>query len=323
MKRRHALVAIIAAPVAAARAALERPHGKIPRIAWLGNVDPTSGPEARASVDAFRDELRRRGWHEGRDFEFVFRYADGADDRLAQIARELVNLPVDLIVASSGVGASAAQQATATIPIVFASVPDPAARGLVASLARPGANVTGIATQGDELPARRLQLLKEAFPSIRRVGLLAASAAATASAERGAKALGVELVITGAQRAEDLAAAIMLPKPVDAWQVQDGALYFAHRRAIVELVARQRVPAIYPHGVYVEAGGLMSYAADLKEQFRRAAAYVDRILRGARPAELPVEQPMSFKLTINLKTARTIGLDMPRALILRADEVLQ
>jgi putative ABC transport system substrate-binding protein len=166
-------------------------------------------------------------------------------------------------------------------------------------------------------------LLKEAFPSIRRVGLLAASAAATASAERGATALGIELVITGPQRAGDLAAAFVLPKPVDAWQVQDGATYFAQRRTIVELVARQRVPAIYPHGVYVEAGGLMSYAADLKEQFRRAAAYVDRILRGARPAELPVEQPMSFKLTINLKTARAIGLDMPRTLMLRADEVLQ
>ena len=323
MRRRHALVAIVTALAAAASVALERPRSKMPRIAWLGNTDPISGPEARASVDAFLDELRRRGWHEGRDFEFVFRYIDGTPDRFAQVARELVGLPVDLIVASSGVGASAAQQATATIPVVFVSVPDPVGRGLVASLARPGANVTGIATQGDELPAKRLQLLKEAFPHIRRVGLFAASAAATASAERGAKSLSIELVKTGAGRAEQLAGAFVLPKPVDAWLVQDGALYFAHRQAIVELVARQRVPAIYPHGAYVEAGGLMSYAADQKEQFRRAAEYVDRILRGARPAELPVEQPKSFKLTINLKTARAIGLDMPRALMLRADEVLQ
>jgi len=321
MMQRRALVAVVAA-LAAPKPMLAQQPGKPVRIGWLGNTAPGT-PEAFAIWDAFRLELQRRGWSEGRNVVFERRFAEGVADRFPQLARELIESKVDVIVASSGRAASAAKKATDTIPVVFASVPGPVEQGLVASLARPGGNLTGLATLGNELTGKRLELLKEAFPRISRVAVLSSGPEADQEAQRTAAALGVQLLTTRAQRAEDLPGAIAALPQADAWFVQDGLMHFANRRTIVELVAKQVKPAIYPHVIYVEAGGLMSYSVDLKDQFRRAAGYVDRILRGAKPADLPVEQPTQFELAINLKTAKALGLAIPKNMLLRAERVIE
>ena len=303
------------------RGALAQQPGKMRRIGWLGNVPPAT-PEAAAIVDAFNSELQRLGWTEGRDVVFERRFSEGVVDRLPHLARELVEGYVDLIVAT-GAGALAAKQATVTIPIVFAAVPDPVATGLVASLARPAGNLTGLSSQSPELVGKRLQLLKETAPSIARVAYLTDATDSNPELHHAAGVLGVELLPVKVQRAEDLVTAFAAGKRADAWFVPDRAMHFAQRRAIVELVAKQSKPAIYPHTVFTQAGGLMSYAVDLKDQYRRAAEYVNQVLRGAKPADLPVQQPTKFEFVINLKTARSLGLKIPHSVLLRADEVIR
>ncbi len=319
-RRSVALVACAAALVSQRRALAQR-SVTMKRIGWLGNSPPVT-PEAAAVWDAFHLELQRLGWTEGREVVFERRFSEGVVDRLPLFARELIARNVDLIFAT-GAGALAAKQATETIPIVFAAVPDPVGTGLVATLARPGGNVTGLSSQSPELVGKRLQLLKEAAPSIARVAYLTDASHPNPELQHAAAVLGIELLPTKAQRAEDLVAAFAAGKRADAWFVPDRAMHFAERRAIVELVATQRKPAIYPHTVFTEAGGLMSYAVDLKDQYRRAAGFVDQVLRGAKPADLPVQQPVKFEFVINLKTAKALRITIPQAMLLRADEVIR
>ena len=318
--RRRALLAGGAAMVprlARAQAAI-----KVYRIGWLGNSAPVT-PEATAVWDAFGNELQRLRWTLGRDLIIERRFAEGAVEQFPQLARELAERNVDVIVATSGNAALAAKALGGTVPIVFASVPRPVEMGLVASLARPGGNLTGLATQSDELEGKRLQLLKEGFARTARVAFLSDERQPGETLRQAARALGIELLPVLARGGADISSAMAAAGRRDAWFVSDAALYFAQRKLIVEQVALQRKPAIYPHTVFAQAGGLMSYAADLKDQFRRAASLVDKILRGAKPADLPIEQPTRFELVINLKTARALGLTIPKSLLLRADEVIQ
>ena len=310
-----------AAALASQRRALAQRPATIKRIGWLGNSAPVT-PEAAALVDAFRLELQRLGWTEGRDIEYERRYAEGVVDRWPRLARELIAHNVDVILAT-GIGARAAKEATDTIPIVFVAVPDPVAAGLIASLARPGGNLTGLSSQSPELVGKRLQLLKETAPRIVRVAYLADEPDSNPELRQAAAALGVELLPAKAQRSEDLLSAFAEGKRADAWFVPDRAMHFAQRKAIVDHVAIQRKPAIFPHTVFVEVGGLMSYAVDLKDQYRRAAGFVDQVLRGAKPADLPVQQPTKFEFAINLKTAKALGLTFSQAVRMRADEVIQ
>ncbi len=272
--------------------------------------------------NAFHLELQRLGWTEGHDVVFERRYTEGVVDRLPRLVREVIEHKVDLIVAS-GAGALAAKQATETIPIVFVAVRDPVAEGLVASLARPSGDLTGLSSQSPELVGKRMQLLKETAPRIVRVAYLTDEADSNPELRHAAAVLGIELLPAKAQRAEDLGGAFAAGKRADAWFVSDRSMHFAQRKTIVDLVAVLRKPAIYPHTAFTEAGGLMSYAVDLKDQFRRAAGYVDQVLRGAKPADLPVQQPTKFEFVINLKTAKALGLTFSQAMRLRADEVIQ
>ena len=321
MKRRCAAAACVMAFVVSRGSAAQQPE-RVRRIGWLGNSAPVTA-EGIAVWDAFRLELRRLGWIEGRNLAFERRFAEGDVDRIPLLARELIDRKVDLIVAVNGPAARAAQQATATLPIVFASVTNPVEQGLVATLARPAGNLTGMATQGDETVGKRLQLLKEMLPRTLRIAVLADASDTGAALLGAAAALGIELLMARASRAEDLPAAIASGARSDAWFITDQALYFAQRKTVVELIAQQRRPAIYPQAVYVHAGGLASYSVDLKDHFRRAAGVVDKVLRGARPADIPVEQPTRFELTINLETAADLGLKIPQSVLLRADEVIE
>jgi putative ABC transport system substrate-binding protein len=296
--------------------------GKVIRIGWLGN-SPLDAPETLAPWDAFRAELRNRGWSEGRNLVFVTRFAAGVSERHPQHVRELIDANVDLIVATSGPAARAAKRATDTIPVVFASIPDPVEQGLVASLGRPGGNLTGLTTLGVDLAGKRMQLLKEAFPAATRIGVLTDPAANLDRLVDYAGRLGVQLLRTGVTRAEDLAGAMRSLSGADAWFVGDQALYYANRRTIIDLVAEQRKPAMYPSTFFVDAGGLMAYSVAQKGQYRRLAELVDRILRGANPADLPVEQPTEFEIAFNLKTARALGLKVSPALLARADRVIE
>ncbi len=320
INRRHALLTCAAA--AAPRLAGAQVPAKVYRIGWLGNSAPVT-PEAMAVWDAFGNELQRLRWALGRDLIIERRFAEGTVEQFPQLARELAERNVDVIMAISGDAALAAKALGGTLPIVFASVARPVEMGLVASLARPGGNLTGLATQSDELEGKRLQLLKEGFARTARVAFLNDEREPDQALRQAARTLGIELVPVLAHRAADISTAMAAAGRADAWFVSGAPLYFARRKLVVEQVALQRKPAIYPHTVYAQAGGLMSYAADLKDQFRRAAALVDKILRGAKPADLPVEQPTKFELVINLKTARALGLNVPNALLVRADEVIQ
>ena len=320
---RRRLLAATLGLLAAPGPAFAQPKDRLVRIGWLGNTEGGT-PQARAIRAALIDELQRRGWVQGRNLVIEFRFAEGVLDRYPVHARELIERQVDLIVAVTALGAVAAAQATRTIPVVFVSVSAPVEQGLVSSLARPGGNLTGLSTQSDELIGKRLELLKEASPRSTRVALLGtASAAQVELANMAAKALGLQLLLVQAAHVDELAPAIAALPQADAWFINESQMHFAHRKTIVELIARQRKPAIYPVSTFVEEGGLMSYSVDQKDQFRRAGEIVDRILRGARPADIPVEQPTKFSLALNQTTAKALGLTIPQSLLLRADEVIQ
>lgn len=299
-----------------------RERGTLPRIGWLGNSRPDS-PETQAIWDAFWGELGAQGWVEGRDLVLERRFAEGRVERFPALASAIVAQRPDVILASGGNAAAAARAATSSIPVVFAAVPRPVGMGLVASLARPGGNLTGFATLSDELIGKRMQLLKEAFPGIARVAVLSGRPEAQPETERAAQSLGLRLTFARAGAEEQLRPAIMAHAAEDAWFVEDDTLYFVARRGIVEAIAALRRPAMYPHSVFTQAGGLMSYAVDLRDQYRRAAVYVDRILRGASPAELPVQQPAKFEFVVNLKAGRAQGLHVAEQVLLGADQVIE
>ena len=305
-----------------------QPATKISRIGWLGD-----DPATTHFREAFRQGLRDLGYVEGRNLVIEYRFVEGKIERFPAVAGELIALNVDVIVAPNPPAALAAKQATTSIPIVFAANADPVESGLVTSLARPGGNVTGSATLSPELVGKRLEFLKQAIPGVNRVAVLWQPGAADERAEKemlnraevAARVLGVGLQFVEARGPNDFDKAFseMTRARAGAVTVLGSGMFFNERRRLVALAAKNRLPAVYPVREFVEAGGLMTYAANLTEQFRRAAAYVDKILKGAKPADLPVEQPTKFELVINLKTAKALGLTIPQTLLQRADMIIQ
>jgi ABC-type uncharacterized transport system substrate-binding protein len=305
-----------------------QPAGKVFRVGALTPAFSTSEPYP--PLEALRQGLRDLGYVEGQNLVLESRYAEGFE-RLPALAAELVQRHVDVLVASGVPAIRAAQHTTRTIPIVMAGTADPVATGLVASLARPGGNTTGLSFLSAELPGKRLELLKEAVPQSARVAVLAKAAGPSESPRwlnltGAARALGLHLHVVELRSAEELDTAFvaMTRAGADALLVvADQALMDGLRGQIVDLAAKHRLPAMYDWKMYVDAGGLMSYGPSLSDTFRRAATYVDKILKGAKPADLPVEQPMKFELVINLKTAKALGLTIPPTLLFQADEVIQ
>jgi len=323
------LAVVLAVSLAAPLAADAQPAGKVPRIGFLGLTSPSDRPPL---LDAFRQRLRDLGWVEGQNIVIDYRYGEGRVDRLPDLAAELVRLKVDLIVASAGTQvAMAAKNATETIPIVMIAVRDPVGTGLIAGLARPGGNVTGVSgSAGLEWVAKQLELLKETVPEIRRVAILSNPAnayhqLAIREVNVAARSLGVRLQLLEARGPNEFdgAFAAMAKERVGALLVLSDGIFSLHRTRLADLAAKSRLPAAYGVRESVEAGGLMSYGPSLLDSYRQAATYVDRILRGAKPAELPVEQPTKYELVINLKTAKALGLTIPQSLLVRADEIIQ
>jgi putative ABC transport system substrate-binding protein len=285
-------------------------------------------------IEVFRQALRELGYVEGQNLVIEYRWAEGQPERLPDLAADLVRLQVDVIVPSGGnLAIRAAQQAARTIPIVMVGASDPVAAGFVASLAHPGGNTTGLSLLTPELHGRRLEILKEAVPQSTRVAVLANPGAAptlgattTGNLTAAAQSLGLQLHIVEVRRAEELndAFAAMTRAGVDALYVLgDSLLLDGLRGRIADLAAQYRLPAIYNWRMNVDAGGLMSYGVSLVERYQRTAVYVDKILKGAKPADLPVEQPTKFELVINLKTAQALGLTLPPTLLFLADEVIR
>ena len=273
--------------------------------------------------------LRELGWIEGRTVAIEYRWAEGRSERFAEIAAEFVRLKVDVIVTAGTAAVVAAKQATSVIPIVFAAAGDPVGTGLVASLARPGGNVTGLSNQSADLAGKRLELLREVVPGLRRLAIMANVGNPIGVLEMGevqaaARTLGLEVVTLEIRRAEDIAPAFeALKGRADALYVVTDPLVNTNRIRINTLALGARLPTMHGIREYVEAGGLMSYGPNFPDLFRRAADYVDKILRGAKPADIPVEQPTKFDLVINLTTAKALGLDVPPTLLARADEVIE
>jgi putative ABC transport system substrate-binding protein len=319
---------LVAAAVLAAPLAAEAQVGKVPRVGFLG---PRSRSDGAPFLDAFLQGLRELGWAEGHNIAIEYRFAEGRLDRLPGLAAELVRLKVDVILATSTPPAVAAKNATTTIPIVMATSADPVELGLVASLARPGGNVTGLSfSVGLQVVGKELELLRETVPQAHRVAVLSNPAnpgnvLALESVKSTASSLGVQLQFLEARGPNEFEAAFaaMARERAGALLVVPDAVFGLHRARLQNLVAKSRLPAMYGLREHTEVGGLMSYAVDLRDSFRRSAAYVDKILKGAKPADLPVEQPTKFELVINLKTAKALGLAIPPAVLARADEVIQ
>ena len=297
------------------------------QIGYLGTSSPSTAPHA---LEAFRQGLRGLGYLEGQNIVVEYRWAQGRQERLSGLAAELVRLNVDVIVAPNTQAALAARAATRTIPIVFAGVADPVGTGLVTSLARPGGNVTGLSFLSPELSAKQLELLKEAVPKTSRVAVLwnpgnPGLALTLREAEVAARALGVQVQLLEARGPDEIDSAFlaMTRERADGLLILGDAVFLLHRTRIVGLAAKSRLPAMYNFKEFVDAGGLMAYAANLADLFRRAAVYVDKILKGAKPGDLPVEQPTRFELVVNLKTARALGLTIPQSVLIRADEVIR
>jgi putative ABC transport system substrate-binding protein len=311
-------------PIALATA--DTQGSKPPRIGFVSIRAPAASPY----VDGLRQGLRELGYIEDQSIRVEWRFAGDRFDRLPGMAAELVELRVDVIVADGTPAAVAAQKATNAIPIVMAGVADPVAAGLVQSLGRPGGNVTGLTMLSPDVSAKRLQLLKETVPKLSHVAMLwnpthPASPPQVKEAEIAARQLGLQLHRVAVRDAADLenAFAAMSKAGATALLVADDAMLGNNAGRIAALAAQRRLPAIYGWRDFVEAGGLMAYGPSLHDQYRRAATYVQKILRGAKPAELPVEQPTTFELVVNLRTATALGLNIPQAVLLRADEVIR
>jgi putative ABC transport system substrate-binding protein len=331
MDRRRFLLTSLAGALAAPLAADAQPAAKaVPRIAFLG-LNPGANLHLRA---AFLQGLRDLGYVEGRNVVIEYRSAEGKIERLPALAAELVALKVDVIVTGGGTPtALATKQATRTLPIVFTSASDPVRDGLVASLARPGDNVTGLSNLSPELVGKCLEQLKQAVPGVTQVAILWQPDAAgehtdkdmLQGADVAARALGVRLQFVKAHGPADFDRAFleMIKARAGALAVWGGAIFNSERRRLVDLAAKHRLPTVYPSRDFVDGGGLMAYGANLADLFRRAATYVDKILKGAKPSDLPVELPTKFELVINLKTAKALGLTIPPSLLARADQVIE
>jgi putative ABC transport system substrate-binding protein len=299
----------------------------VPRVGYLFSVSPSAG---RQLWEACRQGLRDLGYAEGRNIVLEPRWAEGHHERLPKLAADLVRLKVDVIVSAATPASRAAKAATSSVPIVFVAVAEPMKAGLVASLARPGGNVTGVSLLTPELSGKRLQLLADVLPGVRRVTGLSnpdnLSHVVFLEETRGAaQAMGIEVQLLEARRLDEIEQALgpRAGKAATALIVFDDPVIWSHRKRIVALAAERRLAVMYGYRDFVDDGGLMSYGPDRVDVYRRTATYVDKILKGARPGDLPVEQPTKFELVVNLKTAKAHGLTMPPALLQRADHVIE
>ena len=325
MDRRTFIGGVAGGLLAAPLAAHAQQAGKVYRI---GILEPIPAAQNAANLDALRKGLRELGYVEGRNLVIEYRSADGRAERFPELASELARLKVDLIVTRGTPAAKAAKSATETIPVVMATMGDP--RAIVASFARPGGNITGVTTFSTELTAKQIELLKELVPHLSRVALLHNMANPAAPPEweetrKAARSLGVQAALLDVRSDGDLGPAFELAvrQHVDALLIGADGLMQMHRQRIIDLVARNRLPAAYPSREFVEAGGLIAYAVNYPELYFRFASFIDRIFKGAKPGDLPVEQPTKLELAINLKTATTLGLTIPQSVLLRANEVIR
>jgi putative ABC transport system substrate-binding protein len=299
---------------------------KIPRIGFLTSASALD--RDNPNLEAFRRGLRDLGWVEGQTLHIEYRWAEGKNERLPDLAAELAHLKVELIVTTGGTATNAAKQATKTIPIVFMQVGNPDRQGFVASLARPGGNITGLSNIAEEISGKRLELLKETFPKLSRVAVLWDPSTGPHSlrvTEKAARLLDVRLQILEVREIKDFDGAFRAASKglAEAATVLSSGVSHTHRETLVDSALKKRFPAVFDHRNYVEAGGLISYGPDVPEMFRRGAIFVDKILKGTKPADLPVEQPTKFELVINLKTAKQIGLTIPPNVLARADRVIR
>jgi ABC-type uncharacterized transport system substrate-binding protein len=326
MRRRELITLLGSATVAWPLPAHTQQSGKLPTSGFLGTNTASS---QRQWTDAFTQRLRELGWIEGRTVTIEYRWAEGQLERSAEIVAEIVRRNVDVIVTHSAEPVLAAKQATSVIPIVFAVAADPLGSGLVASLARPGGNATGLSLQGTDLAGKRIEVLREVVPGFRRLGIVANIGAPAAMLEMrevqtAASAVGLAVTTFEIRRTDDIAPAIdALKDRADVLYVVSDPLVVTNRYRFAILAVGARLPTMHGFREHVEAGGLVSYGANFPALFRRGAEYVDKILRGAKPADLPVEQPAKFDLTISLITAKALGLTIPPMLLARADEVIE
>jgi putative tryptophan/tyrosine transport system substrate-binding protein len=324
--RRRDFIALAGAVAVPVGARAQQQTTKIYHIGYL-----SMGTAAPRLQRTFQQGLRDLGWIEGQNYVIDYRFAEGRYDALPRLADELVRLKVDAIVASPTPAALAAKHATATLPIVGIGLDNPIENGLVAGLARPGGNVTGLSYGvGPEIFGKDIELLRALLPELRRVAVLSNSAGPNhapmiSNVRSAARTLGVELLLLDAAKPDEFdgAFAAMAKERVEALFVFGDPMFNVHRVRLADLAVRHRLPAMYTNRPHVEAGGLMCYGPNFSDLWRRAAAYVDKILKGARPADLPVEQPTKFELVINLKTAKALGLEIPATLLIRADEVIE
>ncbi len=317
---------VVTLTVCGARAETQHPK-KGPRIGYLGATSPSTNA---ARIEAFRQGLRELGYVEGKNIVIEWRHAEGKFDRFPALAAELVRLKVDIIITGGPPATRSAREATSTIPIVMAFDSDPVGSGFVASLARPGGNITGLATLAPEISGKQLELLKEIVPKLSRVVVLGTStrpgnAQAIKEIELAAGAFGVKLQYLDVLDPKDIETAFREARKghAEAVLMLSSPVFTSQRTQIVDLAVKSRFPAMYPQSEYVEDGGLMTYGANIADLFRRAATYVDKILKGAKPADLPVEQPTKFEFIINLKAAKQIGLTIPPNVLARADKVIK
>jgi len=327
MKRRAFITALSFGLLGVPGAGEAQPAANVPRIGWLGGPTRES---AEVFVREFRRGLKDLGWVEGQNIVIEWRFAGGRAERLPDLAAELVRLRVDLIVVPSTPTALAAKNATKTIPLVTVGGGDPVELGLVASLARPGGNITGLSSNlGPEIAGKQLEVLKETVPKVSRMAVLwnpttPGNALALREAEITARALAVELQLLEARSASDFdgAFAAMTTRRAGALLILGDVMFTTHRRRLAALAVKSRLPAIYGGREFVDEGGLLCYGAKLSDNFHRAAVYVDKILKGAKPGDLPIERPTTFQLVVSLKTARALGLTIPPSLLQRADQVI-
>jgi putative ABC transport system substrate-binding protein len=325
MDRRTFIGGVASGLLAAPLAARAQQAGKVYRI---GILEAIPVAQNAANLEALRKGLRELGYVEGRNLIIEYRSADGRAERFPDLASELVLLKVDLLVTRGTPAAKAAKNATGTIPVVMATMGDP--RAIVASFAHPGGNITGVTTFSTELTAKRIELLKELVPNLSRVALLhnignPAAPPEWEETKTAARSLGLQVELLDVRSQGDLGRAFELAvrQHVDALVIGADGLTQMHQQTIVDLGARNRLPAVYPAREFVEAGGLIAYAVNYPDLYFRFASFVDKIFKGAKPAELPVEQPTKFELVINRKTAKTLGITIPQSILLRADEVIQ
>ena len=322
MDRRAFLATLTGGLLAAPLAAEGQPAGKVSRIGVVvGGVDYT---------DNLRQGLREQGWVEGQNVVVLKRVWEGRTEQFPKIIADLIQLKVDIIVSSSTPAVRAAKESTRTIPIVMAGLTDPVGAGLISSLARPGGNITGLTNIFTELSAKRLELLKEVAPRVSRVAILwnpthPGQAIAWQQTQQAAQTLGLVLFSAEVRRPEDFSPAFtaILVERAEALLVLPDPLTSFHRHQTADFAVKQRLPSVYAASYWVQAGGLLSYGPSFPEIWRRAGVYVDKILKGARPADLPIEQPTKYELVINLKTAKALGLTIPQSLLLRADQVIE